>query len=101
MARLVILIAVVLGSLASFTQSKAMDAEEMGRCSLQLVGLIVTAFLFDVALKDVAFNDVTKALFSGRWRRKGAALAEHPGLGEFANAAPRSASEPDRLADLS
>lgn len=85
MARIVILVAMVLGSVASFAQSKAMDAEAIGRCSLQLVGLLVTAFLFDVALRDVAFNDVTKALFSGRWRRKGMALAEHPGLSEFAD----------------
>ena len=40
------------GSLTSFTQP--MDGEAMGRLVLQLVGLVLNAFLFYVAFRDAS-----------------------------------------------
>lgn len=40
-------------SLTSLTQLRPMDGEAMGRLVLQLVGLLLNAFLFYVAFRDV------------------------------------------------
>jgi hypothetical protein len=43
----------LVGSLTSHTQVPPMDGEAMGRLVLQLVGLLLSAFLFYVAFRDV------------------------------------------------
>lgn len=64
-----------------------MQGEAAGRFSLELVGLLVTAFLF-----YVAFSGAIMALFSRRpeGKRK---VAEHRGLSEVTSAAPRPGGE--------
>jgi len=62
MTRLVILATVMLGSLAAPAQVQTMDGEAVGRLSLELVGLLVTAFLLYLAC-----SDAITALF---WRRE-------------------------------
>jgi hypothetical protein len=57
-----------------------MDGEAVGRLSLQVVGFLVSAWLFYLAL-----SSVTMPLFSGWWRRKHGELSE---LGETPGAAP-------------
>ena len=41
------------GSLTGLTQFQPMDGEVMGRLVLQLVGLLLNAFLFYLAFRDV------------------------------------------------
>lgn len=57
MTRLVILAAAIL---AGHAPSNTMDGEAIGRFVLQLVGLLLTGFLFYMALRDVTVNDVTR-----------------------------------------
>jgi len=85
MARLPTLILILLGYLVGCAE--AMTGEATGRFSLELVGLIVTAFLF-----YLAFSSVATALFSGKWRRKRPSV-EHRGLSEVASAAARPGHE--------
>jgi hypothetical protein len=53
---------VILGYLVGAADSEAMDGEAAARVALVLAGIIVAAFLFYVALRDV-----TVALLSKRW----------------------------------
>ncbi len=85
MTCLAMLVLVLLGYLAGCAE--AMDGEAAGRFSLELVGLLVTAFLF-----YVAFSHAIMALFSRGPQRK-RKVAEHRGLSEVARAAPRSGGE--------
>ena len=89
------------GSLSSLTPSQPMDGQAMGRLVLQLVGLLVCAFLFHVALRDVTVTKIAMARFSGRSRRDDAVLTEPPDLSAFADSAPRSPRESVGLAGLS
>jgi hypothetical protein len=83
MTRLVFLVAAILDSLAGGAQARPMDGEAVGRFSLQVVGFLVSAWLFYLAL-----SGVTMPLFSGRWRNKGTAFPEHRELSELAGEAP-------------
>ncbi len=85
MTRLVMLVLVLLGYLVG--RAEALDGEATGRFSLEVVGLVVTAFLF-----YVAFSGVIMARFSRGLQRK-RKVAEHRGLSEVARAAPRSGGE--------
>jgi hypothetical protein len=62
MTRLAMLGVVLLGSLAGCTAARTMDGEAAGRVSLEVVGLIVTAFLL-----FLGFSGVIAGL-SRRWR---------------------------------
>lgn len=88
MTRLAMLVLVLLGYLVG--SAEAMDAEAAGRFSLELVGLVVTAFLL-----YLAFSGASMALFSGRWRRK-RPFVEHRGLTEITDAVARSGDAGDK-----
>lgn len=53
MARIVILVAVVVGCLMAQGQVRPVDGEAVGRLCLQIVGFLVTTFLFYVASRGV------------------------------------------------
>ena len=83
MTRLVMLVLVLLGYLVG--RAEALDGEATGRFSLEVVGLVVTAFLF-----YVAFSGVIMARFSRGLLRK-RKVAEHRGLSEVTGAPVRPA----------
>jgi hypothetical protein len=56
---------VILGYLVGAAESEATDGEAAARVSLILAGLVVTAFLFYIAL-----SDATVAFLSSRRRRR-------------------------------
>lgn len=62
MTRLAMLGLVLLGSLAGCTAYRTMDGEAVGRVSLEVVGLIVTAFLLFLGFSG-AFAGLSR-----RWR---------------------------------
>ena len=84
MTRFATLVPVLLGYLAG--HAEATDGEAAARFSLGLVGLIVIAFLFYLALSGAIV-----ALFSRRPHKR--PVAEHRGLSEVARAAAGSGGE--------
>jgi hypothetical protein len=85
MTRLATLILVLLGYLAG--GAEAMDGEAAGRFLLELVGLLVTAFLF-----YLAFSGAIRAFFPSKWRRKRSGV-ERRGVSEVPSAPAGSRDE--------
>ncbi len=85
MTRLAMVVLVLLGYLVS--RAEAVDGEAAGRFSLELVGLVVTAFLL-----YLRFSGAIMTLFSGKWRRR-RPFVERRDLSEVASAGARSGDE--------
>ena len=87
MMRLVIVTALILGSLAGSAEAQTMNGEAAGRFSLEVVGFLVTGFLF-----YLAFSGALRALLSRTWRPK-RRVGAHRGLTSLADGALRPSSE--------
>ncbi len=85
MTRLAMVVLVLLGYLVGCAE--AMNGEAAGRFSLELVGLVVTAFLL-----YLGFSGALMMLFSGKWRRR-SLFVKHRDLSEVASADARSGDE--------